>query len=71
VIEDFKGWQIARAKNKNFSRGGRGVVLDAAILHRVFGYAVDCEILLKNPVRLEGRPGDSVECGAQPFKAPD
>lgn len=69
VIEDFKAWQLARATKKNFSRGGRGVVLDAAILHRIFGYAIECEMLLKNPVRLEGRPGDAAEHGAQPFKA--
>ena len=47
----------------------RGVVLDVAILHRIFWYAVECEMLAKNPVRLEGRPGDSAEHGAQPFKA--
>jgi integrase len=69
VVEDFKAWQLARVTKKNFSRGGRGVVLDAAILHRIFGYAVECEMLVKNPVRLEGRPGDSAEHGAQPFKA--
>src|SRR6201987_3457964 len=27
----------------------------------------DCEMIAKNPVRLEGRPGDSAERGAQPF----
>jgi integrase len=69
VIEDFKAWQLARATGKRFSRGGRGVVLDVAILHRIFGYAVECEMLAKNPVRLEGRPGDAAEHGAQPFKA--
>ena len=68
VIEDFKAWQLARVTKKKFSRGGRGVVLDAAILHRIFGYAIECELIAKNPVRLEGRPGDSAERGAQPFK---
>jgi integrase len=69
VVEDFKAWQLARVMKKKFSRGGRGVVLDTAILHRIFGYAIECELLAKNPVRLEGRPGDSAEHGAQPFKA--
>jgi integrase len=68
VVEDFKAWQLARVTKKKFSRGGRGVVLDVAILHRIFGYAIECELLAKNPVRLEGRPGDSAEHGAQPFK---
>jgi integrase len=69
VVEDFKAWQLARVLAKKHSRGGHGVVLDAAILHRIFGYAVECELIAKNPVRLEGRPGDEPERGAQPFKA--
>ena len=36
-------------------------------LHRVFGIALECKMIAKNPVRLEGRPGDSAERGAQPF----
>ena len=54
-------------QEKKFSRGGRSLALDVAILHQVFGIAVECEMLAKNPVRLEGRPGDSAEHGAQPF----
>jgi integrase len=69
VVEDFKAWRLARVLTKKHSRGGRGVVLDAAILHRIFGYALECELILKNPVRMEGRPGDQPEHGAQPFKA--
>jgi integrase len=69
VVEDFKAWRLARVLTKKHSRGGRGVVLDAAILHRIFVYAIDCDLIVKNPVRLEGRPGDQPEHGAQPFKA--
>lgn len=71
VIEDFKAWQLMRVTKRNFSRGGRGVVLDTAILHRIFSYAIEFELIEKNPVRLDGRPGDSAEHGAQPFKATD
>ena len=46
-------------------------MLDVAILHRTFGIAIECELIEKNPVRLEGRPGDQPERGAQPFKASD
>jgi integrase len=67
TIEDFKSWQLGRILAKKHSRGGGGVVLDVAILHRIFGYALDCELLVKNPVRLDGRPGDRPEFGAQPF----
>lgn len=69
LVEDFKAWRLEKVLQKKFSRGGRGVVLDTAILHRLFGYAVDCELLTRNPVRLDGRPGDDPERGAQPFKA--
>jgi integrase len=67
TIEDFKSWKLAQILSKKNSRGGRGVVLDVAILHGVFRYAIDCELVLKNPVRLDGRPGDRAEFGAQPF----
>ena len=69
VVEGFKAWQLARVLAKKHSRGGGGVVLDAAILHRIFGYAVESEMIVKNPVRLEGRPGDQPARGAQPFNA--
>ena len=68
-VESFKVWRAARIKSKNFSRGGTSLALDAAILHRVFAVGVEYEILEKNPVRMEGRPGDNAERGAQPFSA--
>src|SRR5260370_11027904 len=69
LVENFKVWRITEIRKRKFSRGGAGLVLDAAILHRVFRHAVDCELLKTNPVRMEGRPGDQPESGAQPFTA--
>jgi integrase len=69
VVEQFKTWRVERICKKTFSRGARGLALDVAILHRVFSYAIELEMLQRNPVRLEGRPGDEPENGAQPFKA--
>jgi integrase/recombinase XerD len=70
VVESFKVWRLGKIRDKKFSRGGRGLTLDVAILHGIFAYAVrDCELVVKNPVRLEGRPGDDQEHGAQPFNA--
>jgi integrase len=69
VIEHFKAWRAARIKQKRHSREARGVALDAAILHRVFSYGLELEMIARNPVRMEGRLGDAPECGAQPFKA--
>jgi integrase len=66
-VERFKVWRLAAIQKKKFSRGGRGLALDVAILHRVFNVGIDCELVAKNPVRLEGRPGDAAERGAQPF----
>jgi integrase len=68
-VEKFKVWRLEKICAKKFSRGGRGLALDVAILHRIFAYAIDCELVERNPVRLEGRPGDVSEHGAQPFKA--
>jgi integrase len=69
LVESFKVWRAGRIKSRNFSRGGTSLALDAAILHRVFAVGVEYEILEKNPVRMEGRPGDNPERGAQPFSA--
>jgi integrase len=69
LTESFKAWKIERINGKKFSRGGTGLVLDAAILHRVFSFAVENEWVAKNPVRMEGRPGDSPRHGAEPFTA--
>jgi integrase len=66
-IERFKVWRLGKIREKKFSRGGRGLMLDVAILHRIFAFAVETEMIEKNPVRLDGRPGDNPEGGAQPF----
>lgn len=42
-------------------------MLDVAILHRIFAFAVETDMVPKNPVRIDGRPGDNPEGGAQPF----
>jgi integrase len=68
-VEAFKAWRMAQILARKGSKGGRGLALDVAILHRVFSHAMECELVLKNPVRLEGRPGDNPESGAQPFTA--
>jgi len=69
LVESFKVWRAGRIKTRNFSRGATSLALDAAILHRVFAIGVEYEIIEKNPVRMEGRPGDLPERGAQPFSA--
>jgi len=69
LVESFKVWRAGRIKTRNFSRGATSLALDAAILHRVFAIGVEYEIIEKNPVRMEGRPGDIPERGAQPFSA--
>jgi integrase len=68
VVERFKVWRVASITKKKFSRGATGLLLDVAILHRVFWYAVENEMIVKNPVRMEGRPGAPLgDRGAQPF----
>lgn len=67
VVEAFKVWRTARIKKKKFSRKATSLVLDAAILHRIFSFVVENEMVLKNRVKMEGRPGDNLGCGAEPF----
>jgi integrase len=71
VIESFKVWRIERIKKQKNSRGATGLVLDTAILHRLFAFALENEMIVKNPVRMEGRPGENPERGAEPFTAQD
>lgn len=67
LIENFKVWRLERITKRKNSRGGAGLVLDLAILHRIFAVAIDAEMILKNPVRTKGRPGGCPARGAQPF----
>jgi integrase len=68
LIEQFKVWRLERIHARSKFARGKGLILTAAILHRVFAFAVENEMLVKNPVRLEGRPGGEPERGSQPFK---
>jgi integrase len=70
-IESFKVWRTERIKKQKNSRGATGLVLDTAILHRVFAFALENEMIAKNPVRMEGRPGENPENGAEPFATND
>lgn len=66
-IESFKVWRRTKILKKKFSRGAGSIALDAAILHRLFALAVENEMIAKNPVRMEERPGENPESGAEPF----
>jgi integrase len=69
LVEKFKVWRTERINKRKFSRSATSISLDAAILHRVFSFAVENEMVLKNPVRMEGRPGENPTNGAEPFTA--
>ena len=67
VVEAFKVWRVARIRKKKYSRGATSISLDAAVLHRIFNHALETELVIKNPVRMEGKPGAEPTHGAQPF----
>jgi integrase len=67
LVEVFKVWRVGRIRTRKFARGATSIVLDAAILHRAFSFAVENELVLKNPVGTEGKPGAEPTRGAQPF----
>ena len=68
TVEQFKVWRVERIRSRSWLKGAKSLSLSAAILHRVFAFAIENEMLVKNPVRLEGRPGAEPERGSQPFK---
>jgi integrase len=70
VVEEFKAKRMTDILAKKRSKSGGGLVLDVAILHRVFSLAVEHELLVKNPVKMEGVPGSNPRHGAEPF-SPD
>jgi integrase len=69
LIEAYKGFRHARITEKKYSRNAGGLSLDVAILHGVFALAVENEMMIKNPVKMEGRPGDNPQGGAAPYTA--
>ncbi|MFY9528549.1 MAG: site-specific integrase [Candidatus Acidiferrales bacterium] len=69
LIETFKAWRIERLRESKNARGGKSLPLDVAILHRIFAYGVECEMIEKNPVKIDESPGQDPERGAQPFSA--
>ena len=71
TIADFKEHRMRSISKKKFSRGGTSIGLEAAILHGIFGRAVKLDLMKKNPVELDGRPGAEPTRGAQPFTADD
>lgn len=71
VVESFKVWRRNRIKKRKHSRNGTGLLLDVAILHRMFAIAVENDLIVKNPVKMEGRPGENPQVGAQPFSGTD
>lgn len=69
LLEEFKAWRLERILANKHSRGGGSLDLDLAILHRIFVYAIECELVQLNPVKTERKPGARPELGAQPFTA--
>jgi hypothetical protein len=48
MVENYKVWRLAKIREKRFSRGGTGVTLDAAILHRTLHFVIESEMIEKN-----------------------
>jgi integrase/recombinase XerD len=67
VTEDFKAWKLEHILARKQSRGGQGLRLDVAILHGVFAFAIEMDLLVRKPVKSEGTPGEKSDSGAQPF----
>jgi len=72
VVERFKTWRLERIRKRKQSRNGAGLVLEVAILHRIFAFAIKPRKWISdNPVEFIGKPGDpqNGDGGAEPFSA--
>jgi len=69
LVESFKVWRLDRIKLRKYARGGTGLALDVAVLHHIFAIGVEDEMIVRNPVKMEERPGENPERGAEPFTA--
>lgn len=69
LIEAYKAFRHGRIIEKKYSRKAGGLSLDVAILHGLFNIAIEKEMMIKNPVKMEGRPGENPQGGAEPFDA--
>jgi integrase len=69
TLEEFKAWKLEQILKKKHSRRGEGLRLDVAILHGVFAFAIEMDLVLRNPVKSDGTPGRKSEGGAQPFNS--
>jgi integrase len=69
LVEEWKAERLTTILKRKTSRGGAGLHLDVAILHAVFAFAIDVELLVgkNNPVKFEKYPGKKPDAGAQPF----
>ncbi len=71
TIELFKADRHKTIAQLKQSRGGSGVALEIAVLHRLFKFAVKKQLMPQNPIDLscESKPGENPKNGARPFTA--
>ncbi len=71
IIEMFKVDRLKKIAKLAQSRGGSSIALDIAILHRIFAFAVEKQMMAANPISLkhESKPGKNPKNGARPFTA--
>jgi integrase len=71
TIEMFKVARQKAIEKLKQARGGSSIALDMAILHRVFKFAVERELMVQKPIDLknESKPGANPQNGARDFNA--
>lgn len=66
VAKQFKYWRIENIQKKKGMNGGAGYSVDAALMHRVFEFAIEHSMISENPFEFEPKVRDP-RGGAQPF----
>jgi len=71
VIALYKAHRLKQILALKQSRGGGSVALEIAVLHRIFAFGIESELLATNPIKLkyEAKPGKKPVNGARPFTA--
>src|ERR1017187_1929877 len=57
LIESYKDWRLSRIKRENCT-GERAISHDLALLHHLFEFALDRELIRRNPVKVPHQPSD-------------
>jgi integrase len=67
MVREFRYWRVENIQKKKGPDGGGGVYTELGHLHRVFAFAMEEQMIAKNPVEYESDQ-HAADRGAQPYE---